>query len=517
MNKILKKAALGAAAASLVLALGACGTTTIAASGQIGAAGEPKDGGTITFGLDRDVATLDPAKSAITSQPTLAVANALFDPLMAYGPDGSVEPYLAKSFEAMDATQTKWLLKLHDGVKFTDGSPLNAAAVVSYMEHLAKKETACSCRGDVLKISKSEAVNETDVEFTLAAPNAAFPKGFTRQMGYIASTTAKDAFGFPIGSGPYQVKDYKSGDAITMARNENYWGKKAHADTIVFKSLPDTDSRYQSLVSGAADIIWTESASQFNQAELDGMDRSTATTGTSLGVFNSRTAPFDNPAARKAVSMAIDPGALLKVVNEGTGVVAAGPITSTSSYEATAKAPGHDTKEAARIAASLPTPLSFEYLTDGRPQSQARAVAIQQMLAEVGITMTIKATDLSQFGAALVSGNFQMVDFTTSLFGDTENAFTSMYPSDGLANFSGYKNATVDTLVAESKAEPDAAKRGLLYNQIAERGFQDVPFTFYTENLDGFILDPKRIGGVADVSSWSLVSIRPSDFWSPAS
>lgn len=498
-----------AAALAVASTLAACSS-----GGSAATSGEPVDGGTVTVGMDRDITSLDPAKGAITQQPTFILANALFDPLFTYADDGAVVPLLAQSLES-DAAQTKWVMKLASDVTFSDGSPLGAQAVIDHITRLADPATACACARDAKSIVEMTAVDPTTIGFTLDRPNSAFKNLFTRQLGYVTSPTL-DEFGVPLGSGPYVLTGNQSGTSITMDRNPEYWGERGHADSLDFKILPDSDSRYQSLVSGEVDLIWSESSTQFLQAPTDGFTASTADTGMSTGLFNTKVVPFDSPVVRQAVQAAIDRDVLRSVVNEGTGDVSYGPIPSTSSYEQTAEYPAFDQDRARKLVAEYGKPISFTYTSDNRPQSQQRATVIKQMLADVGIEMTLNPVDTTTWGTVLRSGDFQMVDMTTSLFGDADSGSTSFFASTGVSNFSKYANADVDALINDMLGEQDPDRRSELLNDIAAQVFVDAPVVFYTQNVDGYIMSD-RVGGVPDVSTRSIISVRPSEFWAATS
>ena len=516
MSHTLKLAGIGALTASLALTVAACapaesGGSVSPAATESTAAATPVGGGTIVYGLDRDITSLDPASGAISSQTVQSVANSIFDALMQYDESGELVPFLAESFEAADETSTEWVLTLREGVTFSDGSVLDAAAVIAHVERLGVEETSVS-RATVATIASMEEVSATEVRFTLVAPNASFPQYFTRDLGQIASTTATDEFGFPLGTGPYVTTEYSAGTGITMTKREDYWGEAAHADSVEFQVLPDADSRYQSLVSGAVDAIWSEVPSQFTGAEADGLATSTGNSATSFGLFNSYVAPFDSVEARQAVVLAIDPAALLAVANDGTGAVSTSVIQSTSGYEITDPQPAYDPEAAAAIVDEIGS-FEFSYLTDGRAEASARAAAMQQMLAEVGITMTIQAADMATWGAALYSGEYQMLDFTTSLFGNIDTNLSLLVGTGGLANFMGYSNADVDAMLAELAGETDHDARGVLLNAVAAEVWDEAPLVMYTENLAGVIYNPETLQGVEDFTNRPQVSIQTRLMW----
>ncbi|MEU6018838.1 ABC transporter substrate-binding protein [Streptomyces sp. NPDC047515] len=499
--------------AALALTSAACSASDDAVSGSKAAPtadGPPVDGGTLKIGLDRPFAKLDPADGTLTQMPMMILANALYDPLMVNGDNGAVQPYLAKSFTP-NADATSWTLQLREGVTFTDGKPLDGRAVVDHVTRLAKPESKCSCAVDAASIAGMEVNSPTSVTFTLKAPNAAFPNLFTRSLGYVSEAPAGDTPA--VGSGPYKVESVQPGVSATLARNPAYWGDKGHAEKLVYRVLPDADSRYQSLRSGDADLIWTETPAQYKQAVGDGLRAATGPGSTSTVVFNTKTAPFDDPKVRRALQYAVDRESLEKVVHLGQGKVSDGPIGSTSPYRGTASHPAHDAAKARALLDEAGHPdLSFEYLVDNRPEAQQRATVLQQMFAEVGVKMTIKPMDAASLGTAMLQRKFQVMDFVTSMFGDTDTALAGLYLPDSPYNFAGWSNPRAKQAITAGRAALDQAQRARSYQAAAKTVVAEAPMLFLTENPVGFLASAE-VGGLPDVSRRTVVGVSPAELW----
>ncbi|MET8701501.1 ABC transporter substrate-binding protein [Kitasatospora sp. NPDC004723] len=505
--------------AALALTASACSASDDTVSGGGTAASAAKDdgpavdGGTLRIGLDRPFTKLDPADSTLTSMPLMILANALYDPLMVNGDNGAVQPYLAKSFTP-NADATAWTLELREGVTFSDGKPLDAQAVIDHVNRLAKPEAKCACAVDAAGIGGMTVNSPTSVGFTLKSPNAAFPGLFTRSLGYVSEAPA-GADNPAVGSGPYTLESVQPGVSATLTRNPSYWGAKGHADKLVYKVLPDADSRYQSLRSGDADLVWAETPSQLKQAPADGLRVATGPGSTSTVVFNTKVAPFDDPRVRKALQYAVDRSAIEKVVYLDQGKVSDGPIGSTSPYRAqgTADYPAHDPAKArALLAEAGHSDLSFEYLVDSRPEGQQRATALQQMFAEAGVKMTIKPLDPANLGTAMFQRKFQVMDFVTSMFGDTDTALASLYMPDAPYNFTGWNNAKAGQAIAAGRSTVDPAQRARSYQEAAQEVVTDAPMLFLTENQVGFLASA-RTGGLPDVSKRTVVNVSPALLW----
>ncbi|MFE6668718.1 ABC transporter substrate-binding protein [Streptomyces sp. NPDC057697] len=502
-------------AAVIGLGTGACSVSDDALSGAParttpGGDGPAVDGGTLKVGLDRPFTKIDPADTTLTSMPVMILANALFDPLMVNDDNGAVKPFLARSFTP-DTDGKVWKLELREGVRFSDGKPLDGQAVVDHVTRLSKPESKCACAVDAATIKNMKVTGPTGVTFTLTSPNATFPSLFTRSLGYVSEAPVGD--GPAIGSGPYTVESVQPGVSLTAVRNPSYWGAKAHADKVVYRVLPDADSRYQSVRSGDADIVWTETPAQLKQASGDGLRTATGPSSTSTMLFNTQVAPFDDPRVRRAVQYAIDRESVEKVAYLGQGKVSDGPIGSASAYRRASTYPARDVAKARELLAEAGHPdLSFEYIADSRPEGQQRATAIQQMLGEAGITMTIKPVDPAANGTALMQRKFQVLDFVTSMFGDTDTALSSLFPTKAPYNFTGYADSEVDEAIARGRASMDPARRAAAYNEASKTIVEDAPVLFLTENPAGFVAS-SRVGGLPDLSKRSIINVSPAGLW----
>ncbi|MFE6051543.1 ABC transporter substrate-binding protein [Kitasatospora sp. NPDC056446] len=507
---------LASAALATALTLTACSASDDAVSGggagNTGPAGDGPavDGGTLRIGLDRPFARLDPADGTLTSMPMMVLANALYDPLMVNGDNGAVRPYLAKSFTP-NGDATVWTLDLHEGVTFSDGKPLDAQAVADHVARLAKPESKCACAVDAAAIGATTVAGPTTLTFTLKAPDAAFPNMFTRSLGYVSEAPAGDAPA--VGSGPYTVESVQPGVSVTLTRNPAYWGTRGHADKLAYRVLPDTDSRYQSLRSGDTDLIWTETPSQLKQAAGDGLRSATGPGATTTVVFNTRSAPFDDARVRRAVQYAIDRDAVEKVASLDQGAASDGPIGSRSPYRTAPAYPAHDAARARALLAEAGHPdLAFDYLVDSRPEGQQRATVIQQMLGEAGIKVTIKPLDAAGLGTAMLQHKFQVIDFPTSMFGDTDTALTSLYLPDSPYNFMSWSDPETSKAITEGRASTDPAKRADAYQQAARRIVGEAPMAFVTENTVGF-LGAAKVGGLPDLSKRTVLNVSPATLW----
>ena len=224
-----------------------------------------KQGGSITVGLELDVTGFDPLKVGVYDTSGNMVAAALFDTLTGRDAEGKATPRLALSWTHSDDYKT-WTFKLRPGVEFHDGSPFNAQAVKWNFDRQKDPANKCRCAFYIAYINRVEVLDDLTVVYRLKDPSMMLPEMMApptpnNVFHSPAAVAAKgdDYNRNPVGTGPFMLKSWTAGDRIVLERNPNYWNAgHPRLERLVFKPLPDGQSRFASLQSGEADIIWDD-------------------------------------------------------------------------------------------------------------------------------------------------------------------------------------------------------------------------------------------------------------------
>ncbi len=233
---------------------------------RTGAAAKPQTGGTLTIGTNYEITTLDPVRATLGS-PSSGTDRMLlvFGTLMRFNSKNeTIIPGLAESVTTTDA-QT-WTLKLRPNVKFSDGTPLDADAVIFNYQRFQDPANTFAGIGLVSQISKMTKVDPLTVEFKLVQPNGSFAIVFTDAAGAMGSPAAIKAdpktWGQkPVGAGPYLMKEWIRDQQITFVRNPNYFDKpRPYIDTIVEKIYKEVTTLAQTLQAGTLDAVHTGNA-----------------------------------------------------------------------------------------------------------------------------------------------------------------------------------------------------------------------------------------------------------------
>ncbi len=212
--------------------------------------GPPKPGGKIIFGTESDSSGWNPTVDRWDATGT-EVAVSVYDALAAFDENYQAQPYLAESLTP-NADSTVWTIKMRDGIKFINGSPLNAAAVQNEID---KFRAAALTGAAFANIDSTALVDNLTLTVTMKLPWAAFPNSLTAQAGVIPApeqlaASAEESSRVPIGTGPFMYRSWDGGkfDAV---KNPNYWRKDAsgnqlpYLDEVTFQSIPDSTVRVE--------------------------------------------------------------------------------------------------------------------------------------------------------------------------------------------------------------------------------------------------------------------------------
>ncbi|PSH65200.1 peptide ABC transporter [Phyllobacterium sophorae] len=317
---------LSPAAAVLAVSLSLLVTSDIRAD----TAGSPVEGGSLTWGVETEPATLNPHLNG-QAKTKLLLRN-VFESLLARTADGGYVPWLATGYKISDDGQT-YVFNLRGDVKFSDGTKLDAGAVVTNLVKL--KDPAYSgsiSAGPISHLAEAKALDDLTIELTLKQPYAPFLE-FASSLEIVspaafASTQMKSGGPGVAGTGPFILDRYTKGQEIHFVKNPDYrWAPStaahqgpAYLDEVTYRFLPESSVRTGALTSGQVDLIEGISG---NDASLfrDNSEfsyQSALNTGTPYSLFlNSTFGPTADVRVRKALIASVDLKAVLKSVYRG--------------------------------------------------------------------------------------------------------------------------------------------------------------------------------------------------------
>ncbi|NUS55081.1 MAG: ABC transporter substrate-binding protein [Streptomycetaceae bacterium] len=493
--------ALAAGVAALALVATACGgggsskNSGTPASAEAAAAAAAKPGGSLEIIAVTDMAKIDPFGAISNYYVDSSRLNAIYDSLFYSEPKtGKAVPQTGESLTA-DPTGTVWTLKIKPNIKFTDGTPYDAAAVKWTWDEHKNPERRSLVAGAAAPIASTEVVDPLTLKVTLKAPNANFDRVVASSLAFIPSPTAlqKDPQGFaahPVGAGPFTISEWVRDSHMTLAKNPTYWQgpSKPLLDKVTFRVLSDSEQALNGIAAGRGDLKVTVSSTDAAKAKDRGLGitQVPVIVGEAI-VFNASRPPFDDPRARKAVALALDPNDINKIAFTNQGVPGTSIFPSDSPLVApgTPGMPAANRAEAQRLLDELAAegkPLSFTYLL---PQNNQAGKTGEYILTQLNTLKNISVKTETQAivtytNTVRVQRNFQaaMHNWTVS---DVEPTVYSYLYSSSPSNFLSYKNPQADAALDQGRKTSDPAQRQAAYTELAKQLAQDVPLWPYQE------------------------------------
>ena len=462
------------------------------------------EGGSVTRALTSEPTSLDPQGPAISGQSVILPY--LFDTLVYRDADNTYQPYLAESWDiAPDGLSVTFHLR--QGVHFTDGTPLDAEAVVYTFERFKQVGAKSPIAGGIMEMDTIKALDAQTVKFGFTKPSSTFFGTVSMPYAGILSPTAVkaegDAFGQkPVGSGPFMLSDWKPGVSIDLTRNPDYqWapaGVKnqgpAHIEKAIFKIIPDPTSQLAAFQTGDVDILYLNQAAQVAKLEqepdvqrFDSVMNSLVYLG-----FNCKKTPLDDVKVRQALSHAVDKEQLVKTILPGLADAAFAPLSPTlPGFDASLKSyeMGYDLEQArtdlkdAGFAQSSDgswskggVTLALTLVTSTRPPNGDIATLLQSQFKALGVQVEIQQLESQAAMDAMVKGNYDIAlwryDWNDA---DVLNIYLA---SDriGRTNRQFYSNPQVDDLLSKAASSMDAAARSAMYVEAQKMILTDAPW-----------------------------------------
>jgi len=453
----------------------------------------PSPTATLTIGIGVDLDTVDPAQ-----QTTTTVQNVIdygLQTLVAFDTQGKIQPLLATSWSTSKDGLTL-TLQLRQGVKFHDGTPFNAEAVVFSLERLISGKVKVPIGAGFKSIKSIEAVNPTTVAIHLKNPDPNLLPNLSITVASIFSPTSATKDGntptnivHPVGTGPYQFTRWTKGSAVTYTRVDDYWGRKPYYKTVEFKIIPEANSREAGLLAGQIDIIMnppvTDLASLSSNPAVKVLK---APSDRSIFVaMNTTKPPFDNVKVRQALNYAVDKDALIKnVMFDAVNRMDSSFPSSLTGY---CKVGAYDynpdkAKQLLAEAGVKDLKITLGSPTGRYIQDIQFAQAISGYLRKVGIDANVRTMDWPSYVSAMLNkaGPFDIHVLgwaPGALDGPTQlQMFTAAsIPPKGL-NTSFFSTPAIDKLAAESGLNLDEASRNQQLCQIQKDVWQQAPWIF---------------------------------------
>ncbi|AWN22496.1 peptide ABC transporter substrate-binding protein [Deinococcus irradiatisoli] len=443
---------------------------------------------TLTVGLDADVVRLDPALSAAATD--RQVLYQIFDRLVDVDDNLKIVPSVAKSWKISNGGLT-YTLTLRSGIKFHDGTPLDAAAVKYSLERNMTLDGS-SRKNELAVIKSVTAVNPTTVRLDLDAPFGPLLSILADRAGMIVSPAAAKAAGAdfgrdPVGSGPFKFVSRVPQDNVTLNANTAYWDGAPKIDKLVYRPFPDGDVRYANLLSGGAQVIVLDAKDVTKLESNKNFEVMNIPTLGFQGIWlNTTRPPFNNKLVRQAVAETIDRNAVTSVVFRNLAKPAAGPFPpGTPANSTSIKVPTPNIADAKKkLQQAGQSNLTFTLIAGTGTITSQLTQVYQAMMAQAGINMKIELLDNGALSTRATSYNFDAALLNWSGRVDPDGNIYDWVRTGGAYNYGRYSNKDVDALLAKARTQSAISARKATYNVALGKVLDDMPYIWvYHQNL----------------------------------
>jgi peptide/nickel transport system substrate-binding protein len=491
---------------SLIVALAIVVAAALFATSAEAQTGKPKRGGILNSVLTEDPPGLLVHESATISNVwpmSPCYSNlVIFDPLKPLDSAETVIPELAEKWSWQD-NYRNLVFFLRRNVKWHDGRPFTSAdvkytfdAVREAPDSVGKLRT--SPRKDwYANVEAIEAPEAHTVVFRLKRPQPSlllmFASGYSPV--FPAHVPVAELRQRCVGTGPFRQKEYLRGQLIELERNPSYFvPDRPYLDGIRYTIIRERGTRLAALQAGRIDAFlpleMTKAMADAARAQAPSLViTEVGQNGSDNVILNHKRAPFDNPAVRQAVNLALDRNAYVRSVRQNGAVTGAALMPKPLGFwglpdpELRALAgyrdPAKDKAEAKRLLAGAghgpDKPLRVDLVTRTLPIYLDLASFVVDQLRLIGIEATLKQLDTAAWFPALSRRDFQIgANLTAGGFDDPDAYLFENYKCGSPRNYTDYCSEEMDRLIDQQSQELDRAKRLKLVADIQRKLEADV-------------------------------------------
>jgi peptide/nickel transport system substrate-binding protein len=428
---------------------------------------------TLQIGMDASPAGLDP--HIVTAFQSFMVVNGtIYEGLTAVDRDLNVVPSLAESWTVSPDGKT-YRFKLRSGVRFHDGTAMDANDVAATVRRLQSKEIASPLASRLASVESATVVDPQTVEFKLkeAAPPLLSSLA-TIAIVPRAAETNKDALQkAPVGTGPFKFQEWQPNGFILLARHDGYWQQGApKLAGLKFNIVPESATRQVGLANGQYGLLPNIDAA--TALQLKGKPNvklsETLELAYSLVGMNASRPPFDHPKVREAVNYAIDREAIVAAALFGAGVPG-GPLSPALKTWALGVKEFpcyvHDAAKAQALLKEAGVAMPVAVTMNVLPRQDIKDIAqvVQEQLNQAGFKVELKNQELGQFVQDWRNSNFDLFASANAGAPDPDDYFYRTFRSGGSANVFKYADPGLDTLLDQARSSQDQAARKAAYDQ----------------------------------------------------
>lgn len=431
--------------------------------------------------------------------------NSIYGMLFQPGPKGKILPDIAQSWKTSDHG-LQFDIMLRHGVSFSDGTPLNADAVVFNLQRDLNPKNACGCLSNFTAVKSVSKVNNYEVALNLKNIDINLIDGFPEEApNWMISPTAfkkmgETAFGqHPVGAGPFVVVSNSPNAKLALKANPTYWDKgEPKVSNLTFVTVNSDINAIQAMQAGSGDVYpglstpsvveTVKSANQF------AVYKAPAIQSFVIDVDNTQP-PFNNILAREALYYALDPAAINKHIEGGLDTISQSP-TGPGGLFWTPRVPNYRTYNPTKAKSVVKQlgGLSFTLWTITPSPLVPLVEAEQSQFAAVGIKAKLNLVNLPTMVKASANNSVQAVatavgNYNPSILPGVPFAYLSTSP------FSHTSDKNLDKLIYAAIAAPSLKAEGKAYRKVFSYLNQQA-YAPYLFTVTRFLVAKKNVKGL---------------------
>ena len=460
----------------------------------------------ITIALGSEPTTLDPQVREDGGE--RAVNDNVYETLMARTPDGKLIPGLAAA-EPKLADPKTWEVKLRPGVKFHNGEPFNADAVVHSVKRIMDPGFKSEQISFFSSIKDAKKVDDLTVQIITDGPDPILP-GRLYWMKMVPPKHSRDPkfAESPVGTGPYKFVKWNRGQNVILEAAPDYWGAKPAIKKATYRFVSDSGTRLAGLMAGEFDLV-TNLLPEFTQKvpqaiHILGLEHP-------IMILNADGGTTKDVRVRQALNYAVDKKALAEGLFEGFAQVAQGQLLSPSFFgfnKQVGPYPYDPEKAKALLKEAGAAGASIEVIgTSGRWLKDREMVeAVAGYWEAVGLKPKVRIFEFNEYLNRLFDRKTRadaIFVVSSNELMDADKSFSAYYKSGGVGSSNTDKDLA--TMIDSARTETDMAKRTALYNQAVQRAFDQAYFVWLLNIEDVYGLS-KRLAWPGRVDAKMLVS-----------
>lgn len=497
--------------------------------GLILSAGAVRAETTLVIGIAADPTGFDP--EAVTNNTSNYIMSTIYDSLLKYKPGTTtVAPGVADKWE-ISADGLTYSFHIRSGLRFQDGTPLDAKAVFWNIDRLLNQDNpqyifnTGTVEGHIKAtygaVESYSVIGDDTVQFKLRQPSASFLNSLAMGGNGLVSPAAaakegKEFRKHPVGSGPFTFREWRASDQVTLDANPDYWNGKPKVDHLIFKEYPEAQAAVLALKRGEVQILGDLSIQNVSAIKSDPDLELLTQSGLAISgvAYPIDVAPFNDKRVRQALNYAIDRDAINKGLFQGLAVSMTAPLPPVQwGFDQTIPGYSYDPAKAQQLLkeAGVKPGLKVELLTYNSPRGYNPvgpylAVAIQGYLKKVGIEAEVRQMEIGAYLSTMRSSSYKglAMEGWTGNNGDPDDFLGTQWGESGIpiSNWAHYRNPAYEKLLADGLATPDQARRTAIYAEAQKLLLDDAPWLFVNsptqirairKEVKGFQLNPMQM------------------------